>query len=79
MGYSVTGGKYSLVNGISVGMTKTEVLDLCPAMAILDTVGNAINEVVGHMGWSGIAYPHSPVKMDEEWDYGDEKDYYWES
>ncbi len=79
MGYSVTSGKYSLVNGISVGMTKTEVLDLCPAMAILDTEGNAINKVVGHMGWSGIAYPHSPVKMDEEWDYGGEKDYYWVS
>ncbi len=78
-GYSIISGEYSLANGISVGMTKTEVLDLCPAMAILDTEGNAINEVGGHMGWSHVSYPHSPVNMDGEWDYEGEKDYYWAS
>lgn len=78
-GYAIVSGKYALANGISVGMTKSEVIALCPDMAILDTEGNTLNEVVGHMGWNPAAYPHSPVGMDEKREYVDEKDYYWEN
>lgn len=78
-GYAIVSGKYSLTNGLSVGMTKEEVLALCPAMAILDTEGNTLNEVTGHMGWNSVTYPHSPVDMDEKLEYVDGKDYCWEN
>ncbi len=52
LGYAIVSDKYSLANGISVGMTQNEVIELYPAMAILDMEGNTLNEVVGHMGWN---------------------------
>lgn len=73
--YAIVGGEYSLANGISVGMTKKELLERYPDMAILDTENNVLNNVTGHMGWNHTAYPRSPVGMDEEWDYG-EAEYY---
>ncbi len=78
-GYAIVSAEYSLANGISVGMTKKEVIELCPAMAMLDTEGNALNEVVGHMGWNSVTYPHSSIGMDEKLEYVDGKDYYWEN
>lgn len=75
--YAIISSNYSLENGISVGMTKSEVIEVYPAMAILDTEGTNLNEVVGHMGWNHTAYPHSPIGMDTEWNYVDYEDYYW--
>lgn len=76
-GYAIVSEDYSLANGISVGMTKDEVSEQYPAMAILDTQGNILNDVTGHMGWNGVAYPHSLAGMDAEWEYPDNKDYNW--
>jgi len=75
--YAIVSGDYSLANGISVGMTKREIIELYPDMAIVDTEGNILNEVSGHQGWNGISYPRSRVGMDEAWDYGDNDYYYW--
>lgn len=77
MGYAIVSDEYSLENGISVGMTKSEVLKRCPAMAILDTEGNTLNEVAGHMGWNPSAYPRSSLGMDEKWEYVGKQDYDW--
>lgn len=76
-GYAIVSEDYSLANGISVGMTKDEVSEQYPAMAILDTQGNILNDVTGHMGWNDVAYPHSLTGMDPEWEYPDGKDYNW--
>lgn len=77
IGYAIISVEYSLADGISVGMTKKEVIERCPAMAILDTEGNTLNEVIGYMGWNPAVYPYSPAGMDEKLEYIDEEDYYW--
>ena len=77
-GYAIISGEHSLRNGISVGMTKSEVMELYPAMAMVDMENNTLNSVTGHMGWNAIAYPRSPAGMDEEWQYADGKDYCWD-
>lgn len=77
-GWSIVGGGHSLANGISLGMTKNEVLERYPAMAILDMEGSTLNGVTGHQGWNSAAYPSSPAGMDENLEYADGKDYFWE-
>ena len=77
-GYAIVSGEHSLANGISVGMTKNEVIELYPAMAMLDMENNSLNGVVGHMGWNSTAYPCSPVGMDEKLQYADGKEYRWD-
>lgn len=77
-GYAIVSVEHSLANGISVGMTKNEVIELYPAMAMLDMENNSLNEVVGHMGWNSAAYPCSPVGMDEKLQYADGKEYRWD-
>lgn len=77
-GWSIVGGERSLANGISLGMTKSEVLERYPAMAILDMEGSTLNGVTGHLGWNPVAYPSSPAGMDERLEYIDGKDYCWE-
>lgn len=77
-GWSIVGGEHSLANGILLGMTKIEVLERYPAMAILDMEGSTLNGVTGHLGWNHVAYPSSPAGMDENREYIDGKDYYWE-
>lgn len=77
-GWSIVGEGHSLANGISLGMTKNEVLELYPAMAILDMEDNTLNGVTGHQGWNSAAYPSSPAGMDENLEYADGKDYFWE-
>lgn len=76
-GYSIISDQYSLDNGLSVGMTKEELLSEYPSMAIVDLDENITkNGVTGHQGWSGVAYPHSYIGMDSEWEYAG-KDYVW--
>lgn len=77
-GWSIVGGGHSLANGISLGMTKNEVLERYPAMALLDMEGNTLNGVTGHQGWNHAAYPRSRAGMDENLEYADGKDYFWE-
>lgn len=78
-GYAIVSVEYSLGNGISVGMTKGEIIELYPAMAMLDMENNILNGVVGHMGWNSTAYPRSPAGMDEELQYADGKEYRWDN
>lgn len=78
-GYAIVSEAHSLANGISVGMTKSEVTELYPAMAMLDMANNTLNGVVGHMGWNSTAYPHSPAGMDEKLQYADGKEYRWDN
>lgn len=76
-GYSIISDQYSLANGISVGMTKEELLLDYPDMAVTDFEGNCLGqEVSGYQGWNGILYPRSYIGMDREWEYGG-KDYIW--
>lgn len=77
--YAIVSEEYSLANGISVGMTKNELLERYANMAIEDTEGNILNGMTGYMGWSSAWYPRSLTGMDEELDYGEEKYYYWDS
>ena len=76
--YAIVSDIYSLANGISVGMTKDEVLKRYPNMVITDTAGNILNGMT-HMGWNHTAYPRSPLGMDEELDYEGKEYYYWDS
>lgn len=76
-GYSIISDQYSLANGLSVGMTKEEVLSEYPDMAIVEFDGiTTENGVTGYLGWNGAAYPRSYMGMDREWDYAG-KDYAW--
>ena len=76
-GYSILNDKYSLLNGITVGMAEDEILDMYPNMAVIDFENNYLyKEVVGHQGWNGSAYPRSYINMDDNWEYNG-KDYYW--
>lgn len=76
-GYSIISDKYSLANGISVGMTKEELLSAYPNMAVIDFENNSLQkEVTGHQGWNGTSYPRSYVGMDGDWEYGGEN-YFW--
>lgn len=75
--YAIVSDDYSLTNGISTGMAKAEVAEQYPDMAILDTQGNILNEVTGHMGWNPAAYPRSLIDMDAEWEYPGKKDFNW--
>lgn len=78
-GYSILNDKYSLSNGITVGMTEDEILDMYPNMAVIDFENNYVyKEVVGHQGWNMSAYPRSYINMDDDWEYNG-KDYYWSS
>ncbi|MGN1147360.1 MAG: hypothetical protein ACI4TB_02995 [Lachnospiraceae bacterium] len=57
-GYSIISDAYELANGISVGMTKEEILEKYPNMAVMDFEGNYLyEEVTGHQGWNSAAYP----------------------
>ena len=76
-GYSIISDKYSLANGISVGMTEDEILKSYPNMAIIDFKNEYVHkEITGHQGWNGTAYPRSYIGIDSDWDY-DGEDYYW--
>lgn len=77
-GYSIISDRYSLANGITVGMKQEEILAEYPDMAVMDFEDNYLQrEVTGHHGWNNVAYPRSYIDMDDEWDYNGE-DYYWE-
>lgn len=76
-GYTILNDKYSLLNGITVGMTEDEILDMYPNMAVIDFENNYLyKEIVGHQGWNSSAYPRSYINMDDNWEYNGE-DYYW--
>lgn len=82
-GYAIFSDKYSLINGLSVGMTTEEVLKKYPYMAITDFDGNELSylnkkSITGYLylGWNGSAYPRSYIGMDENWAYNG-KDYAW--
>lgn len=77
--YAIVSDEYSLANGMSVGMTKSELLERYANMAIEDTEGNTLNGMTGYMGWSNAWYPRSFIGMEEEWNYGEEKNYHWDS
>lgn len=80
-GYAIFSDKYSLINGITVGMTMEEILEKYPGMAMMDFDGNDLSYldkrlITDLMGWNPIAYPQSYIGMDENWNY-DGKDYAW--
>lgn len=76
-GYAILSERYTLQNGITVGMTVEEVLEEYPDMAVVDFEGNMLSRgITGTQGWNGTAYPRSYLGMDEEWPY-DGKDYKW--
>ncbi len=82
-GYAIFSDKYSLINGLSVGMTTEEVLKKYPYMAITDFDGNELSylnkkSITGYqyLGWNRSAYPRSYIGMDENWVYNG-KDYAW--
>ena len=77
--YAIVSEEYSLANGMSVGMTKSELLECYPNMWIEDTEGNVINSKADWTWWNNTSYPRSPKGTDEEWDYGGEEYYYWDS
>ncbi|MDE5801530.1 MAG: M56 family metallopeptidase [Lachnospiraceae bacterium] len=77
--YAIVSGGYSLANGISVGMTKSELLERYPNMRIEDTEGNVIDGIGEWTWWNHTAYPRSLMGMDEEWDYDGAEYYYWDS
>lgn len=77
-GYAIVSKEYSLANGISVGMTKGELLERYPDMVMSDMEGNILTGVM-HMGWNHTAYPRSRKGMDGELDYGGADYYYWDS
>ena len=77
--YAIVSEEYSLANGISVGMTKSELHKRYPNMQIEDTEGNVINCMADWTRWNNTSYPRSSIGMDEEWDYGGEEYYYWDS
>ena len=77
LGYSIIDDTHILNNGISVGMTRDEVLELYPNLAIMDFEGNFIYERVdGCLGWNSATYPRSPQNTDDSWEY-ENIDYYW--
>lgn len=80
MEYAIASGKYSLANGISVGMMKSELLERYPDMRIEDAGGNVITGTGEWAWWNHTTYyPRSSRGMDEEWDYGEAEYYYWDS
>lgn len=77
IGYSIIDDTHVLGNGISVGMTENEVLELYPNLAAMDFEGNFIYEKVdGCLGWNNATYPRSPQDTDDTWAY-ENADYYW--
>lgn len=76
---AIVSGEYLLANGISVGMTKSELLERYPDMWIEDTEGNVLNRMTDWTWWNHTAYPRSMAGMDEELDYGGAEYYYWDS
>ncbi len=78
-GYSIISDAYSMKNGIRVGMLMKELLELYPAVAVMDVENNCSkNNVNIGMGWNGTAYPNSYMGTDSDWDYQGE-DYRWEN
>ena len=77
--YAIVSEEYSLANGISVGMTKEELLERYPNLRMEDMEGTVLNGAIGHMGWNNTAYPRSRMGMDEELDYDGAEYYYWDS
>ncbi len=77
--YAIVSEEYSMENGISVGMTKSELLECYPNMRIEDTEGNVIDSMADWIWWNNTSYPRSHIGMDEEWNYGGEEYYYWDS
>ena len=80
--YAIFSDKYSLINGLSVGMTVEEVLEKYPNMAITNFYGEQLGNLrmagmVDAIGWNPIAYPHSYFGMDEAEKSDDGRDYDW--
>lgn len=78
-GYAIVGEEYSLANGISVGMTKSELLKRYSDLRIEDTEGNVLSGIGDWTWWNNGSYPQSCKGMDEDWDYGGAEYYYWDS
>ncbi|MBP3609582.1 MAG: hypothetical protein J6J42_04515 [Lachnospiraceae bacterium] len=76
-GYSIIDESHILTNGLSVGMTVKDILDLYPNMAIVNFNNNFIGEKVrGFYGWNDTAYPRSPIDFDPDYEYSDQT-YRW--
>ena len=75
-GYSIVSKAHVLANGISVGMTKKEILAAYPDMSMEDFEGNQMNEVSGSMGWNFTSYPRSSSASDVD-ENSSGGSYYW--
>ncbi len=77
-GYAIFSDGYVLTNGIKVGMSQAEVLDMYPNMRIEDFEGNCLSdsEYKNATWWNGIAYPTSTLGTDPDFEYNG-KDYVW--
>lgn len=76
-GYSIIDESHTLANGLSIGMTVEEILDLYPNMAIVNFENEFISrKVQGFYGWNDTAYPRSPIDFDPDYEYSDQT-YRW--
>lgn len=77
-GYAIFSEDYVLANGIKVGMSQAEILEMYPNMRIEDFEGNCISdsEYKDATWWNGTAYPTSTHGTDPDFEYNG-KDYVW--
>lgn len=76
-GYSIIDEQHVLNNGLAVGMTVEEVLQLYPNIVAIDFEDNYVfREGTRFMGWNATAYPRSYIGEDDSYEY-DGKDFYW--
>ncbi len=77
-GYAIFSEDYVLANGIKVGMSEAEILEMYPNMRIEDFEGNCFSdsEYKDAIWWNGIAYPTSKLGTDPNFEYNG-KDYVW--
>lgn len=76
-GYSIIDEQHVLNNGLAVGMTVEEVLQLYPNIVAIDFEDNYVfREGTRFIGWNFTAYPHSYIGEDDTYAYND-KDFYW--
>lgn len=77
--YAIFNEDYPLANGIKVGMSKEEILDLYPDMACVEIKGETYEEdSAWNLGFVGVCYPHSLSGDDENLNYQGKKYWRWQ-
>ena len=77
--YAVFSEEYPLANGIKVGMSKVEILNLYPDMAVVGLQGESYEESPAwNLGFDSSCYPHSLSGEDETINYQGKQYWYWQ-